>query len=188
MSSLALRFQDLLQKFDKLTLRERVLILVSVLFVVLFLWKILFLDGHMRESSRLRKSIGAAEKANEELRGQEKLLLERASFDPDKENRKRFKELRQALAGLDSKFRKATSELVPPRQMPPLLEDLLRKQKGLRILRVEKPRTCSSQSPYRRGRGAGGGGKGGTDSLQAFFPDRIRRRIFRYPQVSQKYR
>ena len=127
------RVQALLGKVDALTLRERLLLFAAAVAVLLALWEAL-LEGPITTRAEsaaarietLRREIGQLNDSVSATAG--------AIGDGVPGRLRRLELLRRSVDQTAESIHVFTSDLVDPRQMRAVLEDLIRRQKGLRLV------------------------------------------------------
>jgi len=131
------RLKALAARIDALSLRERALVFAALLGAFGWAWnELLFapLDARRVELAgrvpELREEIAR-------LHAQATELAELRSRDPDAANRRRLAALRAEAAKVDSELARLTDRLVPPEQMTRVIEAVLTRQRGLRLVRLE---------------------------------------------------
>jgi MSHA biogenesis protein MshJ len=127
------RLQALLRKVDALTLRERLLLFAAALAVVGGLWEALFAAPL---AAREQAASAAVESLRQRLRGLNDSVTATASAVEDGVPGKlqRAAILKQRIDETAETIRVFTSDLVDPQQMRAVLEDLIRRQAGLRLV------------------------------------------------------
>lgn len=131
---MTLWLRDLQDKFDALSLRERVLIMSALLGLLAVLWDSLLIKPLHRQRRQqtqqindLRLEIVGLEQAMAEM-------AERGSVDPDRQTREAIEALNQDLAVVDDQMESMTAGLINPREMAGVLEQLLARKIGLQIV------------------------------------------------------
>lgn len=131
------KIRDSMRWVDAQPLRQRLLLLLAIVAVFLLLW-----DAVLMRASELREE--QAESDTELLEKQVKALeleaeatLKKLASDPNLERRKRKVELERQLAELDAGFHERTADLIPPSEMVRVLKELLRRESGLQLVRLE---------------------------------------------------
>ena len=128
---------DSMRWVDQQPVRQRLLLLVAVVAVFLTLW-----DAVLMRSSKLREEQAESdtallEKQVKALELQAEATLKKLAADPNLERRKRKAELERQLADLDSGFNERTADLIPPSEMVRVLKELLGRDSGLQLVRLE---------------------------------------------------
>jgi len=72
-----------------------------------------------------------------ELEAREQAVTARREVDPDRENRQRLAILEEELTKSRMQLAEKIVSLISPQEMPELLKELLRRQKGLQLTRLE---------------------------------------------------
>jgi len=121
-------------KFDVMTLRERVMVLTSLIVITVAIFNFLVLDPLSvrkrqltRELATARTGIAAAENARKLQGG-----------DPDAVKRAYRDALRKQIAEIDENMKALQKTLVPPEQMAKLLEGMLSRDRGLQLIGLRK--------------------------------------------------
>lgn len=124
-----------LQRYQALRRRERMLVAVSTLVVVLLGGNALFVapKTSLTEASSQRLMVVQAELASvgQQLRG-----MGGVGQDPDAEVKRDLANIRRTLADIDTQLAQTQSALVPPEQMVVFLENILVRSRGLRLVNM----------------------------------------------------
>ncbi len=135
------RFRQILVRWlgrlEKSTLREKVLLVLMVLVVAYVAVDMLVVGPRLAQQKMLRERLAAGQSQQEQMLSQLQQMQQQAGVDPDLENRRLLSGLQMDLGELERQLRAQTLELVAPAEMPVILEDMLLRQKGLRLLRME---------------------------------------------------
>lgn len=120
-------------RFDALKLRERALLLLAALALVVYA---IHQFGVAPQRARAAAAARLAAQAQTELaqiEGQIQLITAE-SRDPDAPLRARIAELRGRIEAADARLAGFEASLVPPQRVPALLQDLLARRSGLRLM------------------------------------------------------
>ncbi|MGE4544378.1 MAG: type II secretion system protein GspM [Pedobacter sp.] len=137
MKAFAIRFRQWTAWLDKRSLRERVLLLVVVLVLGGFVADALFFHPQGIKRRQLHDQITAMNAAVAELDRQADAIKVRAQQDPDREPRARQQQLQMELDQLDGRLKALTVDLISPRDMAEVLRELLTRQAGMKLVRLE---------------------------------------------------
>jgi len=137
MDEIKRKFSELTTWLDELSLRERGLIFVAAMGIILFLSVSILISPMQSKQSRLEKDFIEKLKQVQFFDEQIKDLIVLSGQDPDAENLKRKAELHKQLTSLDSSLVEVTAGLVSPRQMAKLIEEVLQRRHRLRVIRIE---------------------------------------------------
>lgn len=131
------RWTLLLARIDAMSLRERAMVLGAVLVLVGFVGDTVLLAPQratlaltQREAARQRGELATVERQMAELKTQ-------LAADPNEVPRLRLQQLNAELSRLNSQFSQLEKSLVPPDQMAPLLEQVLRRTGGVSVAQVQ---------------------------------------------------
>ncbi len=125
------------QWYDQRPQRERIVLLICVVVVLLFLMNLLVLQSFSKQRNAARRELTELNASVAELQNRELQVQGRQSTDPDKDNRVRLDVLEQESKKLQQQLKDNIVNLVSPREMPELLKDLLTQQKKLQLLSLE---------------------------------------------------
>ncbi len=125
------------ERVEQLSLRERVMVTAALLLVVLLPGYSLWLEPLQVRQKQLQTRTQESAQQTRELQAQIEVLQTMLRVDPDLENRRRVGELQMEIAELDIRLQAMAEGLLPPREIPRVLEELLTRQGGLRLVRLE---------------------------------------------------
>lgn len=134
---LRVRLRVLAERVDALSLRERALTFIAVM-VVLYLVAVNVVFGPLRaEQARLEAEIKASREQIRAADYQVETLAGGGAKDVNAENRARVEALRRQLAELDAQTDEMTAGVVSPREMAKLVEQMLTRNRGLELVKLE---------------------------------------------------
>jgi len=128
-------------KFEERSLRERLLLLVTAIAVMAFIWHVFFFQSQLDRVRRLGDKKIAAEQKVASLKQERAKLLSRMRSDRGKKLCKKANELRDTIHKLDKQLRLESKELISPRRMAEELRRVLSRSQGLELERM------ANQSP-----------------------------------------
>lgn len=134
------RLQQLLEKVDGMSVRERALLLVVAGTVLYVAWQALLLDPLLAERKALIERKASAQQEITRLNREIEETIARHKRDPDAPNRERLAALEQRLESVEATIAEEVAELISPRQMARVLEDVLTRVGdggGLRLISME---------------------------------------------------
>jgi len=127
------RIEKIRQSVDRLSLRERLFLFAAALFVVAGLW-----EAVLAAPLTTREQIGndKVTSLEERLRVLDASLMATAAglSEGVPEQLERLRALRARVAATDEEMRIFTTDLVDPAEMRSVLEELLRRQTGLKLV------------------------------------------------------
>lgn len=123
-----------LQKFDALSLRERLMVALAALAAIYFLLNVLLIDGWARQNAGMTSSLAEQREESARVAGQLKEFQAQVATSPDEPARARIREIEKKIAVIDATLESASRQLVPPERMATLLEDLLKRNKRLQLV------------------------------------------------------
>ncbi|MCE9679780.1 MSHA biogenesis protein MshJ [Shewanella sp. AS1] len=126
------RLNKLAGHFDQLSLRERTMVsLAIILFVAVIMY--LPLESQLVEYQSVRQQITGLSAENATSQQQIALYQERLKQDPDEGVRQRLTVLRQQMENVDQQLAFQMVDMVPAKQMPTMLRELLKRVKGVKL-------------------------------------------------------
>ena len=124
------------QKFDAMSLRERMMIAAASVAVTFFLVNALLLSAWSRQNAGLKAGIAEQRAESDRVSAQLKEMQARISSHPDAQARARIQEIEQKIAAIDAGLQSSAKQLVPPERMATLLEDLLKRNRRLQLVKM----------------------------------------------------
>ena len=125
-----------LQKFDALSLRERMLVAAAAVVMTFFLVDTLLLSAWTRLNSGMKASLPEQRAELTRVSTQVKELQAQISAHPDAQARARIEEIGRKIAAIDAGLQSSAKQLVPPDRMATLLEDLLKRNRRLQLVKM----------------------------------------------------
>jgi MSHA biogenesis protein MshJ len=120
-------------RFNALSLRERILVALAGVASALFLLYFAVLGPQAKSKETLVQRIDQQRSELAALKSQLDSLSGQAR-DPDAAPRQRLAEARTQIDAIDTQIKTIGRNLVPAREVPRLLQDLLDRRKGLRLV------------------------------------------------------
>jgi MSHA biogenesis protein MshJ len=130
------QFQDFASRIDAMSLRERALIFVTLLVVLYFLAVNILFGPLNAEKDKLQLQFNQKHAETLALEAQVQALVGSGDH-PDVAKRKKLEALQENLKTMDAELVHATSGLVTPKEMARLIEQMLLKNHGLQVMKVE---------------------------------------------------
>jgi MSHA biogenesis protein MshJ len=130
------QFQRFANRIDAMSLRERAMIFITLL-VALYFLAVNVLFGPLNvERDRLQQQVNQKRQETQALELQVQALVGTGEH-PDAAKRNKLEALRESLKTMDTDLVRVTAGLVPPKEMTRLIEQMLLKNRGLQVMRVE---------------------------------------------------
>lgn len=137
MSNSMSRFVSLCNAVDQRTVRERALILLTLLTLLIVGWNFLVLDPQLEQRKNVQSDLQQTKNEINQLNVEAEIIKQRATVDPDLANRQQIRQLREVIGEYDRKLEARLVNLLSPRQMSVLLQRILKKQQKLRLISME---------------------------------------------------
>ena len=123
-------------RYDALLLRERWLIAAALLGGIVLIGYSLFVEPALQRAQLAERSVTEQRAQLSALQAQS-VALQSPEQDPDVAARAELDDLRKQLGELASRLSVLESSLVPPQRMSALLEDMIGRKSGLRLLSLK---------------------------------------------------
>ncbi|MDO8988721.1 MAG: type II secretion system protein GspM [Sideroxyarcus sp.] len=131
------QIDKIVAKVDGFSLRERVLVFAAAAFLVVSLINYAFLEPLLVRQKALSAQVVQQQEKMKEVQSQLAALLQAQQADANSPQRDRIRALRQQIAEGDNYLKGRRDKLVPPEKMAQLLEQVLNKNAGLRLVALE---------------------------------------------------
>lgn len=131
------QLQALAVRVDAMSLRERALIFITVLVALYFVATNMLFAPVNSEKDRLQNQVNLKRNETRVLELQIQNLVADGDRHPEAGKRKKLTELQENLKAMDAELSRVTAGLVPPKEMARLLEQMLLKNRGLRLMKME---------------------------------------------------
>ena len=128
------RFEQLAQKFDVLSQRERGLIALAVL-VLVAMSAYMPIESLWKQQHSMAQQVKALEQENKISMQQIDLYQQRLAMDPNQDYRQRLSLLQQQNQEIDAQLNEQMVDMVPADYMPELLGNLLGQVQGIKLLK-----------------------------------------------------
>lgn len=138
---MTLWLRDLVDHYDQLSLRERVLVLGAVIVLSFVVWQSFFMDPLDRARNNAMQQIDALRAEISGLDQSIEALVAQGGAGPKAGSRTTADDLRAEIRELDGKLAGVTSGLIAPKEMSRVLEQVLARASRLtlRVLRTLPP-------------------------------------------------
>ncbi|MEL4430067.1 type 4a pilus biogenesis protein PilO [Shewanella sp. FJAT-51649] len=128
------QFEQLAQKFDALSQRERGLIALAVL-VLVAMSAYMPIESLWKQQYSTAQQVKALEQENKISMQQIDLYQQRLAMDPNQDYRQRLNLLQQQNQEIDAQLNEQMVDMVPADYMPELLGNLLGQVQGIKLLK-----------------------------------------------------
>ncbi|HEX9585164.1 MAG TPA: hypothetical protein VGB36_11745 [Gammaproteobacteria bacterium] len=152
LENLQSQFKDLTDRIDAMSLRERGLIFITMLVALYFIAVHVIFGPIGLEKDRLQKQINQKREETRLMEVQVQGILSAGGQDPYLAKQKKLAALQENLKNMDTSLQKVTTGLVPPKEMARLVEQMLLKNRGLQVIKLESlPATPLLEKPGESG-------------------------------------
>lgn len=125
------------EKIDGLNQRERILILLTALVVLVMVLQTILLDPILAERDKAKRQIKQISNDLQTKNSEAILAQARLTVGVNRDKIRQRDQLKLELAELNKKIEESVVAMIPPRLMPEVLEKLLIESKGLKLLSLE---------------------------------------------------
>jgi MSHA biogenesis protein MshJ len=131
------QFKGLADRIDAMSLRERALIFITVLVAVYLVAVNLLFGPTNTEKDLIEARVNQLREETQKMDVQIQSMLAGGAHDADAAKRQKIASLQTNLKQMDASLTQVTSGLVPPKEMTRLIEQMLLKNRGLQVLKME---------------------------------------------------
>lgn len=132
--SLLLKWEKLDERFAGLQLRERILVAASLLLVLFLMWDLLIASPMQKQRVTLSARYEAINRDLKALSAQETVMVKALSDDPNAAKRREVARLERQLKGANEKLQAMSVGLIPAKELPMVLQDVLKESSRLELL------------------------------------------------------
>ena len=137
MKSVLAKAGQISARLNALSVRERLLILIAVVVVLYQAWDSLVWSPLLAEEDGLLAQVNSHSSETAQTQAEIKIYSARLGQDPDKQVKQEIAGLQSQLAALDERINGLSENLIAPAEMAKLLEQLLSRQQGLRLMKLK---------------------------------------------------
>lgn len=135
MLSFSVSWRRLEQRFQALSLRERVLVIVMTLAIVAALANVLFFMPLQEQLKAERQQQQEHQRRREQLENE---LSQLQAWQARQEDGSGLVVVEQQLASVNQQIQQLSQRMVPPQDMTALLQQLLAREQGMQVIALEK--------------------------------------------------
>jgi len=137
MQSVKLQLAVLVKRIDALNLRERTLIFIAIVAVLLAGWNAFVNSYFQKERNQLLQRFTEIDARRDALNWATESVLARDRIDPDRELKSQLASLNAEWDALTTRKEALAESFMPPRQMAELLQSLLKNAGSLQLVSLE---------------------------------------------------
>ena len=131
------QWQELQEKINALNQRERIIVMVTVLAVVVMVVQWLLIDPALAERKKLQLQSSNLKQQLQQQQGQVQVLEAQITAGVNRHKEQRKQQLADAVAEMDRQIQQSVVAMIPPRLMPEVLENILSHNKELKLVSLE---------------------------------------------------
>ena len=136
---LKVRAKQGLEWLEGRSARERWIILATLVVLAFMVWDALLHKPLLEQIARQQLQVDRKRGELEKIRQPQQAIMARARLDPDKDTRQTIAVLKKELAQLNKQLKDMTVDLIGPRKMTRVLEEVLTRQTDLTLTKIESP-------------------------------------------------
>lgn len=129
--------KKLQEKIDERIIRERALILLTVLAVIFMLWNFVIQSSFDNKIQETRTKLDALTTQRTTMQTQIAAITQSLLIDPDKQKKAQVEQLQTDIHDLDNKLQSVSQNLIKADQLPQALQEVLQKTQQLTLLEVK---------------------------------------------------
>jgi MSHA biogenesis protein MshJ len=134
MKAIQQRWLAFANRIDALSLRERMMVFIAAILVLITLINSLLIDPLLAKQKQRAQEIKQFQQTTAQLQTQIQAIVQAGAVDPDQALQARLAQLRQQSAASGKTLDDIQGKLIAPQQMPALLEDLLHSNKEVHLV------------------------------------------------------
>ncbi|GMR07388.1 MAG: MSHA fimbrial biogenesis protein MshJ [Gammaproteobacteria bacterium] len=131
------KLTQVMEKIDAMTLRERLMVGGVMLVLIFFIWDNAFLQPLEKHKKQLNEQVQEKQGQLTKLESQINQIITRSQVDPNEELRKQQAAISQQLEALNKRLQELTVDLIDPVKMARVLEEVLTRETGLTLVKLE---------------------------------------------------
>jgi MSHA biogenesis protein MshJ len=128
---------SLQEKIDARIMRERALILLTILAFVFMLWNFVVQSPIDKKMQETRESLTALATQRAALQTQITAITQSLLNDPDKQKKEQIAQLQTDIGGVENQLQSVSQNLIKADQLPQALQEVLEKTEQLTLLEVK---------------------------------------------------
>ncbi|HUR40515.1 MAG TPA: type II secretion system protein GspM [Verrucomicrobiae bacterium] len=125
--------RDLMDRFDRLSLRERGVVLIMLVLLLVLTWDSALMGPLERKRKTALQQVQALRAEVSGLEQSVETIVAQMAANPQSRSKNSADTLLKEIAGLDAQLAGATSGLIAPREMGQVLEQLLARTSSMRL-------------------------------------------------------
>jgi MSHA biogenesis protein MshJ len=131
------QWNQILQRYMALSLRERMLVSVSLLVAIAVIWFMLLIDPMLNASKAVQAELNTINKTGTSLQQQLQALKLKQQQDPLRELKDRIAQLNQHIVQVDAQLNEKLHGLIAPKEMAKVLESVLQQHRELKLVKLQ---------------------------------------------------
>lgn len=136
-SSLQKQLAQLQRRFEPLARREKVIIALAALAMIVMLFQLVALDPLLKQRDALQKQQQQLMQDVNAQRLEREALTQAIAAGPKRQKQHQLEELRQEVSMLDEQIARTTATMIPPRKMTDVLREVMQLRKNLKLVHLE---------------------------------------------------
>lgn len=129
--------QRFAERIDALSLRERAMLLLGAFMIMFLAWDWLLMSGITARGQAVNAQIETTREGIMKLNQAIAITAQNQGGDPNAALQRRLDAAEQRIATLDAELARRVGQVIPPAQMAGVLEEMLKRQGRLELVRLE---------------------------------------------------
>jgi len=131
------QIMSMMARIDALSIRERGIILVAIIFIMFTLWDSMLMRPQILEERKVLADLQLKRAEQSVLNIKFQNLIRQAQVDSEGASRDRLAALKQQLVEIEADVRQSTNHLVKPDNMALILQTILNRSSGLQLVGIK---------------------------------------------------
>lgn len=131
------QLSQLQQRFEPLARREKMIIALAALALVVMLFQFVALDPLLKQRDALQKQQHQLMQDVNAQRVEREALTQAIAAGPKRQKQQQLDELQQEVSMLDEQIARTTATMIPPRKMTDVLHEVMKLRKNLKLVQLE---------------------------------------------------
>lgn len=124
-------------RFERLAQREKVIIALAALALVVMLFQLVALDPLLKQRDALQKQQQQLQQDVNAQRVEREALTQAITAGPKRQKQQQLDAMQQEVSMLDEQIARTTATMIPPRMMTDVLRDVMKLRKNLKLVQLE---------------------------------------------------
>lgn len=129
-------WQQLSDRFEQRSKREKYILLAASVMVSVMLWQSLLVDPLLLDRAKRKQIADQLSNEKNTMNNELTIIDAQLQVDPHVEKRRRLQKLQETINATQKQLQSTTQALIPPQHMPQAIEELFARFEGLKLLNM----------------------------------------------------